>query len=83
MACHMKGAAALPMQYAMSMIAFVVIRFVWPAVTFESHARARTNVVVPTPVSHCPKSSPTLSLQGRRLTRSAPRMFGRKKIAPT
>ncbi len=49
MACHMKGAAALPTQYEMSMIAFTVTRFVWPEVTLESHERERTKPVVPTP----------------------------------
>ena len=49
LACHMNAAAAFPMQYAMSMIAFVVTRFVCPAVTLESHERERTNPVVPTP----------------------------------
>ena len=48
-ACHMNGAAALPTQYAMSMIAFVVMRFVCPAVTLESHESESTNPVVPTP----------------------------------
>lgn len=45
----MKGAAALPTQYEMSMIAFTVTRFVWPDVTLESHERERTKPVVPTP----------------------------------
>lgn len=45
----MKGPAALPIQYAESMIAFTVTRFVCPAVTLESHDRANTNPVVPTP----------------------------------
>lgn len=49
LACHMKGAAALPTQYEMSMIAFTVTRFVWPDVTLESHERERTKPVVPTP----------------------------------
>jgi hypothetical protein len=50
LACHMKGPAALPMQYAESMIAFVVTRFVCPAVTLDSHDKDRTKPVVPTPV---------------------------------
>lgn len=45
----MNGPAALPIQYAESMIAFTVTRFVCPAVTLESHERANTNPVVPTP----------------------------------
>ena len=49
LACHMKGADALPMQYAMSMIAFTVMRFVCPDVTAESHERESTKPVVPTP----------------------------------
>lgn len=47
----MNGAAAFPTQYAMSIIAFVVIRFVWPAVTLRSHDKEITNWVVPTPVT--------------------------------
>ena len=48
-ACHMKGAEALPTQYAMSMMAFVVTRLVCPAVTLESHESDSTKPVVPTP----------------------------------
>ena len=46
----MKGAEALPTQYAMSMMAFVVTRLVCPAVTLESHDSDSTKPVVPTPV---------------------------------
>ena len=45
----MNGAVALPTQYAMSMIAFTVTRFVCPDVTLETHESARTKPVVPTP----------------------------------
>jgi hypothetical protein len=45
----MNGAAAFPTQYALSMIAFVVIFFVCPAVTDESQLRLSTKLVVPTP----------------------------------
>ena len=48
-ACHMKGAAALPIQYAESIIALTVTRLVWPAVTLESQDKDKTNPVVPTP----------------------------------
>lgn len=52
LACHMNGADAFPTQYAISMIAFVVTRFVCPAVTLESHDSDRTKPVVPTPTRH-------------------------------
>jgi hypothetical protein len=47
LSCHMKGAAALPMQYAESMIALTVTRFVWPAVTLESQDRESTKIANP------------------------------------
>ena len=74
----MNGAAAFPTQYAISMMAFTVTRFVCPAVTLDNHDKDKTKPVVPTPVSHYPKSSPTLSLHGRKLIRSTPRMLGKK-----
>ena len=52
----MNGATALPIQYAESMIALTVTRFVWPAVTLESQDRDKTNPVVPTPKHHIKKS---------------------------
>ena len=48
-ACHINGETALPIQYAESMIALTVTRFVWPAVTLESQDRDKTNPVVPIP----------------------------------
>jgi len=51
LACHMKGPAAFPMQYAESMIALTVTFFVWPAVTLESQDKPNTNPVVPTPAT--------------------------------
>lgn len=54
-ACHINGPAEFPMQYADSIIAFVVIRLVCPAVTLESQDRDRTKPVVPTPT--CPSNS--------------------------
>lgn len=45
----MNGPAALPIQYAESMIALAVTLLVCPAVTLDSHDNARTNPVVPTP----------------------------------
>ena len=50
----MNGAAAFPTQYAMSIIAFVVTRFVCPAVTLESHERESTKPVVPIPAASSP-----------------------------
>lgn len=47
----MNGPAAFPTQYAMSMIAFVVTRFVWPAVTFESHESESTKPVMLIPAA--------------------------------
>src|SRR5258708_12779119 len=49
LACHMKGPAALPMQYADSMTAFVVTFFVCPAVVCDTQTRDKTKPVVPTP----------------------------------
>lgn len=48
----MKGPAAFPTQYAPSIIAFVVIRFVWPAVTCETQDNDSTKPVVPTPLGN-------------------------------
>lgn len=45
----MNGPAELPTQYAISRMAFTVIRLVWPAVTLESQDNERTKPVVPTP----------------------------------
>lgn len=45
----MKGPAALPMQYADSMMAFVVTLFVCPAVVCDTQDKAKTNPVVPIP----------------------------------
>ena len=45
----MNGAAALPMQYAISIIALTVTRFVCPDVTLDSHESDNTKPVVPTP----------------------------------
>lgn len=65
------------------MMAFVVTRFVCPAVTVDSHERERTKPVVPTPVSHTEKSSPTLSVHGRKLTKKQPNTFGIMYKTPT
>lgn len=46
----MKGPAALPIQYAESIIALTVTLFVWPAVVVESHDNESTKLVVPIPV---------------------------------
>ena len=48
-ACHINGATEFPIQYAESMMALVVIRLVWPAVTVDNQDNAKTNPVVPTP----------------------------------
>ncbi len=45
----MKGPAALPMQYADSMMAFVVTLFVCPAVVCDTQAKAKTKLVTPMP----------------------------------
>lgn len=50
LACHINGPAEFPIQYAHSMIAFTVILFVWPEVTFESQDSERTKPVVPIPI---------------------------------
>jgi hypothetical protein len=44
----MNGPAALPMQYADSIMAFVVTLFVCPAVVWDTQLRAKTKPVVPT-----------------------------------
>jgi hypothetical protein len=65
LACHMNGPAAFPMQYAQSMIALVVMRFVCPAVTADTHDSDSTNPVVPTPVRLCePASTRTSDIEG-------------------
>jgi len=45
----MNGPAALPMQYAINMMAFVVTLFVCPAVVCDTQAKAKTNPVIPIP----------------------------------
>lgn len=77
-ASHICGPTELPTQYAISMIAFIVILFVWPAVVWFTHASERTKPVVPTPVMYMLASRPALFDQGRTLTRIDPRMFGMK-----
>jgi len=82
------GPVIFPMQYAHRMIAFIVIRFVCPAVTAVSHPRVSTNPVepsyhiinililemslVPTPVIQILQSSPILLSQGKALIRIDP-----------
>ena len=45
----MSGPAALPMQYADNMMAFVVTFFVCPAVVCDTQAKAKTKLVTPIP----------------------------------
>ena len=47
----MNGPAALPMQYADNIMAFVVTFFVCPAVVCDTHAMDKTRLVVPIPDS--------------------------------
>ncbi len=57
----MNGPAALPTQYALSMIALVVTRFVCPAVTLPNQDSAMTKPDVPTPVHSTELSTSTIS----------------------
>jgi len=96
----MNGPAALPTQYADSMMAFVVTLFVCPDVVCDTQVRAKTKPVVPTtdhegqmnlrvretsnvPVNQRANSNPTLSCQGRKLTRNTPRRLGTRNNIPT
>ena len=49
LASHIKGPAAFPIQLADRKMAFVVIFFVCPAVTFDTQDKERTKPVMPTP----------------------------------
>lgn len=66
------------MQYAISMIALTVIRFVWPAVTAVTQPRDNTKPDVPTPVIQIEKRRPILLLQGRVRIRIPPSTLGMK-----
>ena len=48
-ACHINGPAALPIQYADSVIALTVTRLVWPAVTIDNQDSNKTNPVAQIP----------------------------------